>query len=120
MLHIFIGSPPEAMRGGATGTPVPGYEARVIDEAGREVAAGVPGRLAVSVIPRTPTKRQYSIFAMSASTKSSTAATIQPVVAVRSVAIAHAISSAPDAWPSRKNATGTRAVCHCRTGLRLA
>src|SRR5580693_3217426 len=55
MLHIFIGSPPEAMRGGATGTPVPGYEARVIDEAGREVAAGVPGRLAV----RGPTGCRY-------------------------------------------------------------
>jgi 2-aminobenzoate-CoA ligase len=55
MLHIFIGSPPEAMRGGATGTPVPGYEARVIDAAGREVAAGVPGRLAV----RGPTGCRY-------------------------------------------------------------
>jgi 2-aminobenzoate-CoA ligase len=47
MLHIFIGSPPEEMRGGATGRPVPGYEARVIDAEGREVPAGVAGRLAV-------------------------------------------------------------------------
>src|SRR6516225_980750 len=55
MLHIFIGSPPEATQGGATGTPVPGYEACVIDEAGREVADGVPGRLAV----RGPTGCRY-------------------------------------------------------------
>ncbi len=55
MLHIFIGSPPEATQGGATGTPVPGYEARVIDDAGREVAPGVAGRLAV----RGPTGCRY-------------------------------------------------------------
>ena len=40
---------------GATGKPVPGYEARVIDEAGREVPAGTPGRLAV----RGPTGCRY-------------------------------------------------------------
>ena len=55
MLHIFIGSPEEAARPGATGKPVPGYEARVIDEAGREVQAGVAGRLAV----RGPTGCRY-------------------------------------------------------------
>src|SRR6516165_11878966 len=27
MLHIFIASPPEAMQGGATGTPIPGFQA---------------------------------------------------------------------------------------------
>jgi 2-aminobenzoate-CoA ligase len=43
------------MQGGATGTPIPGFEARVIDEAGREVADGVPGRLAV----RGPTGCRY-------------------------------------------------------------
>ena len=55
MLHIFIGSREEEMRAGATGKPVPGYEARVIDEAGREVPSGVPGRLAV----RGPTGCRY-------------------------------------------------------------
>ena len=30
MLHIFIGSPPEEIRPGATGRPVPGYEAKVV------------------------------------------------------------------------------------------
>jgi len=55
MLHIFVGSPEEEMRPGATGKPVPGYEARVIDEAGREVAAGTAGRLAV----RGPTGCRY-------------------------------------------------------------
>ena len=55
MLHVFIGSPEEAMRPGATGKPVPGYEARVIDNAGAEVPAGTPGRLAV----RGPTGCRY-------------------------------------------------------------
>jgi 2-aminobenzoate-CoA ligase len=55
MLHIFIGSPEEEMRPGATGKPVPGYEARVVDKAGREVAVGTPGRLAV----RGPTGCRY-------------------------------------------------------------
>jgi 2-aminobenzoate-CoA ligase len=55
MLHIFIGSREEDMRPGATGKPVPGYEARVIDEAGREAPTGAPGRLAV----RGPTGCRY-------------------------------------------------------------
>jgi 2-aminobenzoate-CoA ligase len=55
MLHIFIGSREEDTRQGATGKPVPGYEARVVDEAGRECSAGTPGRLAV----RGPTGCRY-------------------------------------------------------------
>ena len=55
MLHIFIGSPEESTRGGATGKPVPGFEARVIDEAGRELPVGAAGRLAV----RGPTGCRY-------------------------------------------------------------
>ena len=55
MLHIFIGSPEEAIRPGATGKPVPGYEARVIDEHGKEVPPGSIGRLAV----RGPTGCRY-------------------------------------------------------------
>jgi len=55
MLHIFIGSPEEAARAGATGKPVPGYEARVIDEAGRELPPGTAGRLAA----RGPTGCRY-------------------------------------------------------------
>jgi 2-aminobenzoate-CoA ligase len=47
MLHIFIGSPEGEIRPGATGKPVPGYEARVVDDAGRELPAGKIGRLAV-------------------------------------------------------------------------
>ena len=39
MLHIFIGSPEDEIRPGATGRPVPGYEARVVDAEGNEVAA---------------------------------------------------------------------------------
>jgi 2-aminobenzoate-CoA ligase len=55
MLHIFIGSPEEAIRPGATGKPVPGYEARVIGDDGRELAPGTIGRLAV----RGPTGCRY-------------------------------------------------------------
>jgi 2-aminobenzoate-CoA ligase len=55
MLHVFIGSREEDMRPGATGTPVPGYEARVIDAAGRELPPGTAGRLAV----RGPTGCRY-------------------------------------------------------------
>ncbi len=55
MLHIFIAARPEEIRPGATGKPVPGYEARVIDEAGNPVPDGVIGRLAV----RGPTGCRY-------------------------------------------------------------
>ncbi|HEV3397459.1 MAG TPA: AMP-binding protein, partial [Xanthobacteraceae bacterium] len=55
MLHIFIGSPEEDVRPGATGRPVPGYEAKVVDESGREVPPGTTGRLAV----RGPTGCRY-------------------------------------------------------------
>lgn len=55
LLHIFIGSPEETVRPGATGKPVPGYEAKVIDEAGADQPAGKIGRLAV----RGPTGCRY-------------------------------------------------------------
>ena len=47
MLHIFIGAPEGEVRAGSTGKVVPGYEAMVIDDEGREMPAGIPGRLAV-------------------------------------------------------------------------
>jgi len=47
MLHIFISARPDEIRPGATGKPVPGYEAKVIDADGREVPDGTVGRLAV-------------------------------------------------------------------------
>ncbi|MDV6167049.1 AMP-binding protein [Flavobacterium sp. DG1-102-2] len=47
ILHIFISSNEENMRKGATGLPVRGYEARIVDKKGNEVATGTPGRLAV-------------------------------------------------------------------------
>jgi 2-aminobenzoate-CoA ligase len=55
MLHIFIAARPGDARAGATGKPVPGYEARVVDAAGTEVPDGVVGRLAV----RGPTGCRY-------------------------------------------------------------
>jgi 2-aminobenzoate-CoA ligase len=55
MLHIFIGSPEDEIRPGATGRPVPGYEARVVDADGNEVPPNTLGRLAV----RGPTGCRY-------------------------------------------------------------
>ena len=55
MLHIFIGSPESELRPGATGKPVPGYEARVVDADGKEVPPNTIGRLAV----RGPTGCRY-------------------------------------------------------------
>jgi len=55
MLHIFISAAGGDIRPGATGKAVPGYEARVIDEAGRPLAANTVGRLAV----RGPTGCRY-------------------------------------------------------------
>ncbi|PWE17879.1 2-aminobenzoate-CoA ligase [Marinicauda salina] len=47
MIHIFISAPAGEIRPGATGKPVPGYEARLIDDAGAPLAVGETGRLAV-------------------------------------------------------------------------
>ena len=47
MFHIFISSPPEAVRRGAIGQVVPGYTARIVDDEGRELPPGRVGRLAV-------------------------------------------------------------------------
>ena len=55
MIHIFISHTPERVRRGATGYAIPGYQARVIDDAGRSCAPGVVGRLAV----RGPTGCRY-------------------------------------------------------------
>ena len=55
MLHIFISSSGADIRPGATGKVVPGYEARVVDDAGNEVPPGTIGHLAV----RGPTGCRY-------------------------------------------------------------
>ncbi|HNQ58176.1 MAG: 2-aminobenzoate-CoA ligase [Rhodocyclaceae bacterium] len=47
MIHIFISSPPEAVRRGAIGKAVPGYRARIVDEDGGPLPPGRVGRLAV-------------------------------------------------------------------------
>ncbi len=47
MLHIFIAAKEDEIRPGATGIPVPGYRARVVDANGKEVPRGTAGRLAV-------------------------------------------------------------------------
>ena len=47
MLHIFISAAGDDIRPGATGKPIPGYRAAVLDEAGRPLPPGRMGRLAV-------------------------------------------------------------------------
>ncbi len=55
MLHIFISNRLGHSAAGATGTPVTGYEARIVDEDMNEVRHGEPGKLAV----RGPTGCRY-------------------------------------------------------------
>ena len=47
LLHIFISASGADVRPGATGKPVPGYQACILDDEGRQVGPGVIGRLAV-------------------------------------------------------------------------
>jgi 2-aminobenzoate-CoA ligase len=47
MLHIFIAADEAHAKPGATGFPVPGYEACVLDDEGRPLPRGQVGRLAV-------------------------------------------------------------------------
>ena len=47
MMHIYIGSPENEVRGGSTGKAVPGYVAKIVDDHGNEVPRGTIGRLAV-------------------------------------------------------------------------
>jgi 2-aminobenzoate-CoA ligase len=47
LLHIFISASGDQVRPGATGKPVPGYQACVLDLEGTPVGPGVIGRLAV-------------------------------------------------------------------------
>ena len=47
MLHIFISNRPDRIRYGTLGQPVPGFEAKIVDEDGNPVAAGETGDLLV-------------------------------------------------------------------------
>ncbi len=47
ILHIFISNRPGAVVPGTSGTPVPGYEARLVDDDGRDVAPGETGNLLI-------------------------------------------------------------------------
>jgi 2-aminobenzoate-CoA ligase len=50
MLHIFISANEENMKPGATGVPITGYEAKILDVNGNEMPNGEPGNLAVKGI----------------------------------------------------------------------
>jgi len=47
MLHIFLSNRPGQVKPGSTGVAVPGYELRLLDEAGQPVPDGAPGTLFV-------------------------------------------------------------------------
>ena len=47
MLHIFLSNRPDDLRYGTTGRAVPGYDLRIVDAEGRDVAAGEMGELIV-------------------------------------------------------------------------
>lgn len=55
MLHIFISNAPDDILPGATGKPVPGYEARIVDDDMNPLPIGEVGKLAV----RGPTGCRY-------------------------------------------------------------
>ncbi|MGW0522052.1 AMP-binding protein [Crossiella sp. NPDC003009] len=55
LLHIFISAADEQIRPGATGKPVPGFRAEILDSDGRPLPDGEVGRLAV----RGPTGCRY-------------------------------------------------------------
>jgi 2-aminobenzoate-CoA ligase len=55
MLHIFISAAEDGIRPGATGRPIPGYRAMVVDDDMRPLPPGEIGRLAV----RGPTGCRY-------------------------------------------------------------
>ena len=65
MLHIFISSNEKNMRPGATGLPITGYEAKIIDSDGNELPENDHGRLAVRGITgckylnRTDKQKEY-------------------------------------------------------------
>jgi benzoate-CoA ligase family protein len=47
MLHIFLSNRPGQIKPGTTGVAVPGYELRIVDSDGHDVAPGTPGTLLV-------------------------------------------------------------------------
>jgi 2-aminobenzoate-CoA ligase len=55
LIHIFISAKGDEIRPGATGRPLPGYEAVVLDDDGRPLPRGSSGRLAI----RGPTGCRY-------------------------------------------------------------
>lgn len=48
MLHIFLSNRPDDVRYGSSGSPVPGYQAKLVDENHQEVSSGEIGELVIS------------------------------------------------------------------------
>ena len=58
MLHIFISAAEDEIRPGATGKPVPGYEAKIVDDEGRDVPRGTHGPARGARPDRLPLSRR--------------------------------------------------------------
>ncbi len=55
MLHVFISAAPDEVVDGSVGRPIPGFEAKIVDDEGNELPDGEVGRVAV----RGPTGCRY-------------------------------------------------------------
>jgi len=47
LLHIYLSNTPSNVSAGCSGTPVPGYDVRIVNESGDDQAVGEPGQLLV-------------------------------------------------------------------------
>jgi acyl-coenzyme A synthetase/AMP-(fatty) acid ligase len=56
--HIYISNRIDDIRPGSMGKPVPGYQVRIVDDAGNDVGDGMPGRLLVK--SQSVTKRYWN------------------------------------------------------------
>ena len=59
MIHIFVSHTPEAVRRGATGHAIPGYQACVVNEAGERLVPTVSARAAGHLAIKGPTGCRY-------------------------------------------------------------
>lgn len=55
-LHIFLSNSPDVLRPGTSGQPVPGYEARIVDDEGQVISGDAAGTL---LIRGASTAREY-------------------------------------------------------------
>jgi propionyl-CoA synthetase len=101
------GLDPAEVRDGSGGRPVPGYDVRVLDDAGREVGAETTGALAVRLPFRASTARPTPVTwtrtASSSSCRGPTTSSTSPATACRPVRWRRCWLLCP-MWPSARSA----------------